>query len=109
MKEERMDALKLSQIVSDEYQSKILLGTADEPKSAVQLSREFRIPMAACYRRIRRLEKEGLLTRVDKVPSRRGKKISIYSSQIKNIYTTLENGKINVTVEFIDGRIVDLD
>src|SRR5947208_3337455 len=54
-----MEPLQLSQTVMDEYSARILMGTFERPVSALELSRRFGIPIAACYRRIKELEGVG--------------------------------------------------
>ena len=56
----RVDLLKTSQLLTDEYSVKILVATIRIPKSAQEISDLYGIPIAACYRRIRDLEEEGL-------------------------------------------------
>jgi predicted transcriptional regulator len=96
-----------SKIVTDEYATKILIATYKKPKNANELSHRFGIPLAACYRRIRVLERAGLLTCVDKVLTQKGKRIKIYLSQLKNAYIFLEKGKLRVRFELKTGHIED--
>src|SRR5439155_1742907 len=42
-----MDPLEASRLVTDEYSAKILVATFKKPKSAIDLSREYGIPIAA--------------------------------------------------------------
>ena len=42
-----MDPLEASRLVTDEYSAKILVATFKRPRSAIDLSREYGIPIAA--------------------------------------------------------------
>ncbi len=67
------------------------------------------IPIAACYRRIKSLETVGLIKCVGKALTRKGKRIGIYSSQLKNAYIFFEDGKIKVRFELLNGKVVNFD
>jgi len=47
-----MNPIEASKIITDEYSAKILVATYKKPKSALELSHRFGIPIAACYRRM---------------------------------------------------------
>ena len=100
-----MNQIEASKILTDEYSVKILVATYKRPKNALELSYKFGIPIAACYRRIHLLEKEGLLTCVDKVLTQKGKRIRIYLSQLKNAYIFFEKGKLRVRFELKTGSV----
>src|SRR5438445_584473 len=72
-----MQALQVSQTIMDEYSARILLGTFDHPVSALDISRRFAIPIAACYRRIKELEGLGLVYVEAALPSRNGKGLQL--------------------------------
>ncbi|MGI0149730.1 MAG: hypothetical protein ACREDF_09405 [Thermoplasmata archaeon] len=61
------------QTVMSEYSARILLGTFDRAASALELSRRFGIPIAACYRRIKELGGLGLGYCQVELPSRNGR------------------------------------
>ncbi len=105
MEENEMNPIEASKIITDEYSAKILVATYKKPKSALELSHRFGIPIAACYRRIHLLEKVGLLTCVDKVLTQKGKRIKIYLSQLKNAYIFFEKGKLRVRFELKTGTV----
>jgi len=104
-----MDAFEITQMLTDEYSAKILVGTFRGAKSAIQLSREYGIPIAACYRRIKSLEAVGLIRCVGKALTKKGKRIGLYSSHLKNAYIFFEGGKIKVRFELLDGKIINYD
>ncbi|HYT00573.1 MAG TPA: helix-turn-helix domain-containing protein [Thermoplasmata archaeon] len=91
--------LEMSQTVMDEYAARILLGTFDRPVSALELSRRFGIPIAACYRRIKDLEQIGLMFCERELPSRNGKGLQLFRSRLKSVRISLEEGHLRARVE----------
>ena len=91
--------LEMSQTVMDEYAARILLGTFDRPVSALELSRRFGIPIAACYRRIKDLEQIGLMFCERELPSRNGKGLQLFRSRLKSVRISLEEGHLWARVE----------
>src|SRR2546428_13109644 len=87
-----MDPLEASRLVTDEYSAKILVATFKKPKSAIDLSREYGIPIAAAYRRIHALERAGLIRCTERPLTQTRNRISLYMSQLKNAYTFFKNG-----------------
>jgi len=102
-----MDPLEASRLVTDEYSAKILVATFKKPRSAIDLSREYGIPIAACYRRIHVLEKAGLIRCVERALTQKGKRISLYLSQLRNAYIFFENGKLRVRFQLNNGLVRD--
>jgi len=98
-----MDPLEASRLVTDEYSAKILVATFKRPRSAIDLSREYGIPIAACYRRIHALEGAGLVRCTERALTQKGKRISLYMSQLKNAYIFFENGKLRVRFQLATG------
>lgn len=94
-----MEPFQVSQTVMDEYSSRILLGTVERAASALELSRRFRIPIAACYRRIKELETMGLVYCERAVPSRNGKGLQMFRSRLKSVRISLEEGRLRARVE----------
>lgn len=94
-----MEPLQLSQSVMDEYAARILMGTFERPASALELSRRFRIPIAACYRRIKELEGLGLVYCERELPSRNGKGLQLFRSRLKSVRIALEDGNLHARVE----------
>jgi hypothetical protein len=90
-------------LLTDEYSVKILVATIRVPKSAQDISDAFNIPIAACYRRIRDLEQEGLLVCTERKLSRQGKRVSYYLSMLKSAFVYFENGHLRVKFELKTG------
>ena len=94
-----MEPLEISQTVMDEYAARILMGTFERPASALELSRQFRIPIAACYRRIKELEGLGLVYCERELPSRNGRGLQLFRSRLKSVRIALEDGRLRARVE----------
>ncbi len=94
-----MQPLQVSQTIMDEYSARILLGTTAAPVSAIDLSRRFGIPIAACYRRIKDLERLGLMFCERELPSRNGKGLQLFRSRLKSVRISLEDGRLSARVE----------
>jgi len=93
-----MEPLEMSQTVMDEYAARILLGTCESAASALDLSRRFGIPIAACYRRIRQLEQLGLVYCESSLPSRNGKGLQLFRSRLLSVRVSLEEGHLRARV-----------
>ena len=104
-----MDAVEASKIIADEYAAKILAATLRRPKSALTLSYDLGIPIAACYRRIKMLESAKLIRCEERILTQKGKRMSVYISNLKNAYIILEDGKLRVKFEMKSGNVMDFD
>jgi hypothetical protein len=105
----KMNTFEITRLLTDEYSAKILNGTFSIPKSAIQLSRENGIPIAACYRRLKELEVFGLVRCVERVPTMKGKKIGLYYSQLKNAAILFEKGGMRVKLELLNGVVTNVE
>ncbi len=83
--------------MTDEYSAKILVATFKKAKSAIDLSREYGIP------RIHALERAGLIRCTERALTQKGKRISLYMSQLKNAYIFFENGRLRVRFQLATG------
>ncbi|HSV42216.1 MAG TPA: winged helix-turn-helix domain-containing protein, partial [Methanomassiliicoccales archaeon] len=93
----------MSQLLTDPYAVKILVATVRAPKCAQDISDQFGIPIAACYRRIRDLEKFGLIVCTERKLSRQGKRVAYYVSLVKTAHVFYEEGRLKVKFEMKDG------
>ncbi|HNX48433.1 MAG TPA: winged helix-turn-helix domain-containing protein [Methanomassiliicoccales archaeon] len=96
------DLLGKSRLLTDEYAVKILTATVRTPRSAQQISAQFGIPIAACYRRIRDLEVAGLIRCTERRLSRQGKRVCFYQSRIRTAALQYENGRLKVRFTMLD-------
>lgn len=97
------DLLTVSQLLTDPYAVKILVATVRAPKCAQDIADQYGIPIAACYRRIRDLEKFGMIVCVERKLSRQGKRVAYYVSMVKTAHVYYEEGKLKVKFEMKDG------
>lgn len=104
-----MNPLKVSKLLADEYNVKILAATFKDSKSAQELSLKFDIPIAACYRRIRELEMTGMLQCSDRILSQKGKRVKLYRSQVKGVYLFYESGRFRVKLDMANLPTNNLD
>ncbi|MDP6897507.1 MAG: ArsR family transcriptional regulator [Candidatus Nitrosopelagicus sp.] len=87
----------LLNILSDDYSRSLLNLIIETPKSGVQLSNETGIPGSTVYRKIARMADLKLL-KITGIISPEGKKIFLYQSKIKSIYTKFEGGFIHMEI-----------
>lgn len=92
-----------SQLLTDEYAATILTAIMKTAKSAQQISETYGIPIAACYRRIKMLERYGLITCKERRLSQQGKRINFYLSMVKNAYIFFEGGRLRVRLDLMTG------
>ncbi len=95
---------EMVRLLTDEYAAKILMATYGRERDALSLSRELEIPIAACYRRIHALEKNGLLECTGEKMGRQGKKIKFYRSTLKNARIEFVNGRLVARLQFVNGE-----
>lgn len=94
-----MDPIDMTRLLKDRYKIRILTTTERIPRSMNYLSAKLAIPIAACYKCTREMEKEGLLVQTERVLTPRGKRISLYRSNIISALLTYEQGMLRSTLE----------
>ena len=98
-----MDPYKVTNFISDEYAGIILAATYNTPKTAKELAHRHNIPIAACYRRIRDLERIGLLVCAGYIYDGRGKGTKLYQSQLNGAYIFLKGEHLKVHFKLASG------
>ena len=98
------DLEKIMKALTDEYAIKILVASYHREKSAIELSQELDVPIAACYRRLHMLQELGLLAARERVNGK-GKKTRYYNSLIKRARISIEDNHVVVEVTFRSGDI----
>jgi len=73
------------------------------PRSARELASLLHIPVSRTYRRIKRLENEGVVAVRDRVPSGFGKRENLYESRLRSFEITYEVGSIAMRC-LVEGR-----
>ncbi|HDD60612.1 MAG TPA: hypothetical protein ENF69_06705 [Euryarchaeota archaeon] len=99
----KMDPLTTSKLLTDPQLMRILVATSKSPKTVQELSMMFGIPIAGCYRKVKELEEEGLLEKVDKILTPRGKRVARFRSVLRGAYIQFFNNELRVTLE-LSGR-----
>lgn len=94
--EQQEDILRL---VSDQYSRKIINAIQDEPKSAIQISKDIGTELSVIYRRLHKLEKYNLLKTTFKITSD-GKKSYYFQCKINGMNASYENGDFKVNLSF---------
>jgi hypothetical protein len=100
-----VDLLSASQLLTDPYAVKILVATVRVAKCAQDISSQFGIPIAACYRRIRDLEAAGMLVCTERKLTKNGKRVNYYVSMVKSATVFYEEGKLKVKFQMKDGTL----
>jgi hypothetical protein len=104
---EIFNPVKISNLISDKYVSKILMSTFKVPKSVQSISSTYEIPIAVCYRKVRQLENLGFLRCTGTKLNGNGKRIKLFQSQIINAHFFLERGKFRARVQLASGIVDD--
>ncbi len=95
MDEEKKEGLL--QVLSDKYCRQILEATIPGPKSAIEISRDTRIPISTVYRRLQTLHDNKLLI-TSGIITDEGKKFFLYKSRISAIMTNYADGHVEVKI-----------
>ncbi len=95
--------------ISDPYSIRILRATLHRALDAITLSNTLGIPIAVCYRRIRELEKLGLIEETGKRLTQKGKWIKLYKARIKNATVVMKEGKLYLKITFRWGKEEELE
>ena len=93
----------LREVLSDELNLKMIVAVCERPRSARELSQLLGIPVSRTYRRIKRLENEGILGVRSRVPSGYGKRENLYESRLQTFEITYEVGALHFRFE-VTGR-----
>jgi len=99
-----MNGDDISQLLTDEYAAKILMAAYKHEVNAISLSRDFEIPIAACYRRLRALESAGLIEMTTQKHGAHGKKIKNYRSLVKSATISFAQGRMMACLHYVDGE-----
>lgn len=93
-----MDSVNVLRVLGNDYNAEIL-GAAEEPVSAQELSNQLDVPIATCYRRIEELTSASLLELHDRVLSDDRRRVSVYQRKVDEVYVRFENESVSVNVE----------
>ena len=93
----------LVEVFSDELNLRMISAVTERPRSARELALLLKIPVSRTYRRIKRLENEGLLAVRDRVPSGFGKRENLYESKLRSFEIVYEVGAVHMNC-VVEGR-----
>lgn len=91
------------ELFSDELNLRMIAVLSEKPRSARELALMLKIPMSRTYRRIKRLELEGILGVRDRVPSGFGKRENLYEARLKSFEVVYEVGRVRLRCH-VEGR-----
>lgn len=83
--------------MSDKYSRTILEATLDKPRTAIEISNEYKIPISTVYRRLQDLHDAKLLMISGSI-SDEGKKFFMYKSKVRGISTTFDGSAVHVYI-----------
>lgn len=92
----KLEEHDLLKVFGDEAARTILLSIINEPKSALDITRESKIPISSVYRKIHWLESARLIKVKGFVITGDGKKYHLYQSRIKGVKISLLTNEIKV-------------
>ena len=98
-----MDPFTLTQFVLDDYSMRILARIDLREASAVELSAACGIPIAACYRRLRKLERLGLVATARDERAPNGHRTRFFRSRLRSARIFLESGRLWARLDFLPG------
>lgn len=93
------EAIPLLKEILGETSLKIISSTIDVAKNAVQICYENKIPLSSTYKKIGKLQREGLVS-IEKIDiDNNGRKVIYYRSNIKSVDFNLNKGSILLRLE----------
>ncbi len=87
---------KDGQSLLDDHALRILIALHQEKLTAQEIANRYRVPIAACYRRVRRLASLGLITEAGFVTEGRRRPARLYKSEVDRFNITYGSGKMHL-------------
>jgi len=88
---------KILEAISDRYSRIILEATMSKPKTAIEISKEYDIPISTVYRRLQTLH-DGNLLGISGAISDEGKKFFMYKSKVREVLTSFDGSTVQISV-----------
>ena len=98
---------KDGQSLLDDHALRILIALHQETLTAQEIASRYRIPIAACYRRVRRLGSLGLISEAGFVTEGRRRPARLYKSEVDRFQITYGNGKMHLYLILRNGTDVE--
>lgn len=90
------EAIEMLREIADKTTYRIIIAIIRSPKTAAQICAENKLPQSSTYKRIRKLQEEGLIT-IEKINiDGKGKKVVLYRSKIKSLVFNLKANMISL-------------
>jgi predicted transcriptional regulator len=90
------EAIEMLREIADKTTYRIIIAIIHSPKTAAQICAENKLPQSSTYKRIRKLQGEGLIT-IEKINiDSKGKKVVLYRSKIKSLVFNLKANMISL-------------
>lgn len=96
-----MDSQKVRDILMDEISARILLATLYRPMTASQIVHSSKAPVAKVFRRIKILERAGLLRKYLHIVDRRGDLIPAYLSELRYGHMFVDRGHLKMRFKLV--------
>jgi Winged helix-turn-helix DNA-binding len=87
---------KDGQSLLDDHALRILIALHQESLTAQEIASRYRVPIAACYRRVRRLVSLGLISEAGFVTEGRRRPARLYKSEVNRFQITYMSGKMDL-------------
>ncbi len=97
---------KDGQSLLDDHALRILIAIHQEKLTAQEIANRYRVPIAACYRRVRRLASLGLISEAGFVTEGRRRPARLYKSEVDRFNITYGSGKMHLHLILRNGTDV---
>ena len=97
---------KDGQSLLDDHALRILIALHQEKLTAQEIANRYRVPIAACYRRVRRLASLGLISEAGFVTEGRRRPARLYKSEVDRFNITYGSGKMHLHLILRNGTDV---
>lgn len=94
---------KDGQSLLDDHALRILIALHQESLTAQAIATRYRVPIAACYRRIRRLVSLGLISEAGFVTEGRRRPARLYKSEVDRFQITYGSGRMHLQLILRNG------
>jgi DNA-binding Lrp family transcriptional regulator len=91
------------QSLLDDHALRILIALHQESLTAQAIAARYRVPIAACYRRIRRLDSLGLISEAGFVTEGRRRPARLYKSEVDRFQITYGSGRMHLSLILRNG------
>ena len=100
---------KDGQSLLDDHALRILIALHQESMTAQEIATRYRVPIAACYRRIRRLVSLALISEAGFVTEGRRRPARLYKSEVNRFQISYGNGKMHLQLLLRNGTETTTD